>query len=551
MTRVNPRSKISRRALLKGSALATGAFFVGGRVSRAMQVGVPASPPTTPWLWPLAFSPHAVPLPPGVLPNPLPIPENHQRWDEFEPVKYYDMPIGEGLHFAHPQLPGSLASCYNNMLPGPTFVARYGEPMFVRWRNQLPAVIQGFGNCDVITHVHNGHHASESDGFPADMYGPGFFKDHHYPNIYAGGDPAEAKSTLWYHDHRLDYTAQNTVRGLAGFYILFDQHDSGDENDPNPDAFRLPSGIPNGNDVANKFDIPLVLTDRSYTPAGNLTIDPMNMDGLLGDKFLVNGRIQPYFNVQRRKYRFRILDGGPSRFYDLWFSNGMNFQVIGNDGNLLPAPITQNHHVLSVAERVDIIVDFSQLPANVTELYLVNRQEQTDGRGPSGVTLPMSQANQLLKFNIMPAPTPVPDPSRVPAVLKPMPAMNLPVARRRTWVFGRQNGMWTVNNLLFDPSRCDAYVKQNTAEVWTLKNGGGGWAHPIHIHLEEYHLLERNKRPVVSGSERARKDVFRLGAGEEVKIYCKFRDFLGRYPMHCHNTLHEDHAMMVRFDIIP
>jgi hypothetical protein len=146
---------------------------------------------------------------------------------------------------------------YNGVVPGPTFIERYDVPILVRFRNELPVNHVGFGLPSVITHLHNAHVAAESDGFPLDFYEPGHYKDHHYPNILAGydafpprGDEREALGTLFYHDHRLDFTAPNVYRGLSGFYLLFDERDSGNERDPNPRAFRLPSG---------PYDVPLVL----------------------------------------------------------------------------------------------------------------------------------------------------------------------------------------------------------------------------------------------------------------------------------------------------
>jgi FtsP/CotA-like multicopper oxidase with cupredoxin domain len=535
----NQETKITRRKAIKQSALLGSAFLIGGKAT-SLADDPPPSPATTPWVQPLSFPPSADNFLVPAL-NPLPIPANHQRYSEFIPTHFYDIPVTEFDFKAHPSLPFSKMWGYGGAYPGVTFSAPYQRRMMVRFRNQLPVSPEGFGNPDIITHVHNGHHASESDGFPADFYGPGFYKDHHYPNILAGNDPKEAKCTLWYHDHRQDFTAQNTYKGLAGFYILFDELDSGNENDPNPNALRLPSGL-------GQFDIPLVFHDRRFDPNGFLYFDHMTLDGILGDKWLVNGRVQPFFNVQRRKYRFRLLNGGPSRFYEFWLSNSMDFKIIANDGNLLAAPVTVNRVLVSVAERMDIIIDFSQLPATTNTIYLVNRAEQTNGRGPTGDRLPMNEADRLLRFNIQPGT--VNDPSQVPAVLRQQPAMDLPVAKQRLWEFDRKNGMWTVNNMLFDESRVDALVKRDTAEIWTLKNKSGGWSHPIHIHMEEYRAISRNgQTPPVH--EQGRKDVFRLGPNEEVKIYMKFRDWLGRYPMHCHNTIHEDHAMMIRWDIIP
>jgi FtsP/CotA-like multicopper oxidase with cupredoxin domain len=544
---------MSRRRFVGGTALATGAFAIISRSARAQVtpgIGVDFnSPATTPWVWPLAFARHAVPLPAWKRLDPLPIPAAHQRYDEFAPVKFYDMTVSECLSRPHPQLAASPATAYQGSVPGVTFMGRYGEPVLCRVRNHLPASMQGFGSSDIITHVHNGHHASESDGWPGDWFGPGQFKDHHWPHIYAGGDWREAKGTLWYHDHRMDYTAQNTYRGLSGFFLLFDHLDSGDENDPSLDAFRLPSGVPDGSRWRGCYDIPLVFTDRRYDPNGRLVMDVMDMDGHLGDKYLVNGRVQPYFEVERRKYRFRLLDGGPSRYYLFAMSNGMSFQHIANDGNMLPNPIETDFVDLGVAERADIVVDFSQVPEGVNELYLVNRRLQVSGEKPTDTILPLAESGQLLKFIIRPE-TGVPDNSQVPSSLRPLPEMDTPVVRTRDFRFDRRNGMWTVNGNVFDHNRTDVTFKRGTAEIWRISTSGG-WAHPVHMHMEELRILTYNRKPVDSGVLHCRKDVFNLYPGDEMELYVRFRDWLGRYAMHCHNTVHEDHAMMVRFDVVP
>lgn len=98
--------------------------------------------------------------------------------------------------------------------------------------------------------------------------------------------------------------------------------------------------------------------------------------------------------------------------------------------------------------------------------------------------------------------------------------------------------------------RIDASIKKGAGEVWTLQNNSGGWDHPIHIHFEEFRILSRNGG-AVPPHEKGRKDVVWLGRNQEIKIFIRFRDFVGRYMMHCHNTIHEDHGMMVRWDIVP
>ena len=148
----------------------------------------------------------------------------------------------------------------------------------------------------MTTHLHNAHNPSEADGNPVRLLSRGPFCDQYYPNALAGfnstnqpnGDINEALSTLWYHDHRVDFTSQNTYKGLFGFYCLFNQFDTGNDDT----GFRLPD-FP-------QHDIPLAFADKVFDPqTGQLVFDLFNLDGILGDKFLVNGVIQPFLNVSR------------------------------------------------------------------------------------------------------------------------------------------------------------------------------------------------------------------------------------------------------------
>jgi FtsP/CotA-like multicopper oxidase with cupredoxin domain len=142
-----------------------------------------------------------------------------------------------------------------------------------------------------------------------------------------------------------------------------------------------------------------------------------------------------------------------------------------------------------------------------------------------------------------------PDNSRIPSSFRPAPEINLSeVKAQRTFRFERSGGGWAVNGRIFDANRIDAHVKQNTAEIWTIQNNSGSWSHPVHIHFEEHRILSRNGIAPPTW-ERGRKDVIRLHPNEEVKIFMRFRDWTGRYPMHCHNTVHEDHAMMIRWEL--
>jgi FtsP/CotA-like multicopper oxidase with cupredoxin domain len=483
--------------------------------------------------------------------------------------------------------------------PGPTYQAFYGTPQLTRNINSLPPTTQfnntGFGMPQVTTHLHNAHNPSESDGNPCDFYPSGNFCDQYYPNVLAGfnstnppnGDINESLSTLWYHDHRVDFTSQNTYKGLAGFYCLFNQFDTGNEET----GFRLPS-FP-------QFDIPLAFADKVYDPEnGDLVFDLFNLDGILGDKFLVNGTIQPFFQVSPRRYRFRLLDTGPSRFYEFFLTDLANlsannqYYLIGTDGNLLPHPIQVSSVRIGPAERVEIIIDFSQFAGKT--IYLENRLNQVNGQGPVAVDsqlfpqnsanteclnlqvpvtapngspntsaiLNAGQGNLIMQFQVT-GPK-VPDNSVNPAT-KPtfyqLPSTNVDPRIVRTFKFDRLNGQWSINGQFFDCGYGNGgtggestemfrfTVQQNSVEEWLLMNLSGDWTHPVHIHLEEHQILSRNRVPPTVATDLGRKDVTQLHPNERVQLFFRFRDWLGKYPIHCHNVVHEDHAMMALWHV--
>ena len=545
----------SRREVLKyGLATAT---LSGVSTRRAgADDGVPKSPiATKPFVEALPIPSIKVPVnvdptPDGscvkqLAPGTLASPGTHQFMEraDFKPRFAYESHVKENpSHSFHPAIgPVTRIWGYDGVFPGPVFHAKYGESIMVRFFNELPANHVGFGIPSISTHLHNGHTASESDGYPGNFFDSGTCWDNLYPNVLNGftaspetNDPREAMGTLWYHDHWQDFTAQNVYAGLAGGYLLFDDLDCNDET--NTDGLQLPSG---------KYDVLLAFGDKVFDADGQLVYDFFNLDGILGDKMTVNGKIQPYFEVELRKYRFRMLDGGPSRFYAFALSDGTPLIQIANDGNLMSAPVARPYVTCGVAERHDVIIDFSKY-ADGSKVYLVNRAEQFDGRGPTGKLL--TPGDPLIEFRVT-GNLPL-DPSLVKPSLREQPPIDLTqVVTRRRFEFNRSGGSWTVNGRAFNDDRVDASVKRNTREVWTLKNGGGGWSHPVHIHMEEFRLLSFNGRPPRSYEDR--KDVMVLGPDDEAEIFFNFRDYLGRYVMHCHNVVHEDHAMMIRFDLVP
>ena len=488
----------------------------------------------TPFIEPLWIPPVAQPV--EAL-DPPPVPENHQMYDDYPPVHLYDVDVRQSTWQFHPDLPPSTTWGFNGFPMGETYVARYGEPFLVRYRNNLPLDGDGtgYGKPEITIHLHNAHTASESDGNPNNFFPPDTFWDNHYAMILAGDDNRETLNTLWYHDHRGDFTSQNTYKGLTGFTIFYDDRDSGDENDPNPRAFNYPSG---------EYDVVLQLADKKFinTTAGkDMWMDIFNTDGFLGDQITVNMKVKPYFEVARRKYRFRGLDVGPSRFYNLGLSDATPITVIANDGNLLPRPQVMESVQIGVAERMDFIIDFSQYEIGDV-VYLVNRTDQTNGKGPTGIILDHDEADKILEFRIT---RDAVDNSRVPEFTRSIPRIQEDeIVATREWVFDNENGIWTINGQAFDPSRVDAVVQKGTAERWIFRNTAQDWEHPVHVHFEEHHVeLLNGRRP--PKYEQGRKDVSVLGPNDEIQVVFRFRDFVGSYPIHCHNTVHEDHAMML------
>ena len=562
-------AKLSRRELIKMGLITSAGLLVPKRGLSARwrnpRAGIPddnpASPLTRAFVEPLPIMPIKQPVA-SLNPAPTVTPDTaagegrtrpHQALTLFPPQKLYQVTQKAAQVRMSPDLPAQTIWGFDGIIPGPTYIARYGEPILVRNVNSLPTNNGGFGLPSVTTHLHNNHTPSESDGFPCDFFEIGQFYDQHYPVVLAGfasdhppnGDINESLSTLWYHDHRVDFTAQNIYKGLAGFFLIFNDHDTGDETT----GFHLPSG---------QFDIPMMLTDKVFDSNGQLFFDLFNLDGILGDKFLVNGKIQPFLHVHPRRYRFRWLDSGPSRFYQIFLTDLNNlsahnmFWQIATDGNLMPMPVQIESARIGVAERVDVIIDFSQFAGKT--IYLENRLEQQDGTGPTGDILPAGGGNLLLQIIVdLPA---VADNSVDPAThpqFYSLPSTTPAPRVTRTFDFDNSNGGWTINDRFMDCNEPRFTVQQNTVEHWILINSSGGWQHPIHIHFEEFQILSINgHRPPTSPLvQTGRKDVVRLEFDTTVELFFRFRDFLGRYPLHCHNTVHEDHAMMLRWDIAP
>ena len=494
---------------------------------------LPRSPAVTPFVSPLPVPKVKQPVDPSTLSGgPAPV------FNDGLPTKYYEITARQAAVqiFPGPNAKPTIIWGYDGLYPGPSLTAGKSGRSIVRHHNQLPV--------NTIIHRHGGHNPSSSDGsalFAEQIVpstpGTDSFRDFLYPN------DDDVGATNWYHDHDIDFTGHNVYMGLAAFYLL---------NDEIEDLLNLPGGPgdvpPSPQDYP--FEMSLVFQDRLFDANYQLVYNPFDHDGFLGDTFLVNGAIQPKMRVYNRKYRFHVLNGSNARFYQLSLSNGMPFHVIATDGGFMKQRVDVSNFRMGMAERMEFILDFSTVKPG-TSVVLNNIMQQSGGRGPDGVDA--TKPTPLMRFDVEALPTGVRDNSQNPLLLR----TDLPVfdPREATQTinleFNRSDGAWQINGKFFDPTRIDYTVKLNSTVIWNLKNGGGGWYHPIHIHRNQFFMLSRNGRPPAP-IEQGLKDVFVLAGGDQVSVITKFTgdNCVGPYSFHCHNVEHEDMRMMGTFNVV-
>jgi spore coat protein A len=559
--------------------MVAGLLFVGGAVQ------------SQPLLDPLSLVKYLDPLP-----NPM---DNVlSPTGTLNGMDYYEVSVTQFTQQLHGQLSPTTLWGYNGTYPGPTFEVQRNDPIKVKWVNDLRdsngipldhflpydttthGAESSFPQARIVSHLHGGVVEPESDGFPEHW----FSADPNAPNNGLGGPSSNSalytyhngqpSSTLWYHDHAMGITRLNVYAGLAGFYLLRDEAEA---------ALNLPGG---------DYEIPLVFQDRKFYADGQLfyprgpgDLDPGvsdPLDGLdlnvfpssasvvphfLGDVNLVNGKIWPYLEVEPRKYRFRMVNGANSRFYDLQLDAGVSgtlpFYQIGSDGGLLESTVNRSQVLMAPAERIDVVVDFSSLDPS-SEVILRNFgpdgpfESSTAGHTPADP----DTTGQLMKFRVVPLTQT--DTSSLPTSLVAVdriPESEAVVTRQLDLVeevdeYGRpklllDGAKWT------DPTT--ELPLQGTTEIWEIRNNTVD-AHPIHLHLVQFQVLDRMVRPAGGGDpntsvpedyELGWKDTVLVNRRETVRVIAKFEDFDGLYVWHCHLLEHEDHEMMRVYEVVP
>jgi spore coat protein A, manganese oxidase len=502
----------------------------------------------------------------------------------------FDVTMRQIRQKLHKNLPSTTVWAYNGTYPGATFEVRSGQPIAVRWKNDLPSThllpldptLHGdeppTPAVRTVVHLHGAKVLPESDGYPEAWFTNGFgqtgpffeTRTYHYPN----DQPA---TNLWYHDHALGITRLNVYTGLAGFYFIRDAVE---------DSLNLPSGA---------YEIPLLIQDRMFNNDGSLfypvqapgadpdpRVPPVWIPEFFGDTVLVNGKVWPFLEVEPRKYRFRMLNGSNARFYHLTLNEadadgvangrpGPAFHQIGTDGGLLPAPVTLTDLLIAPAERYDLVIDFSGADGKFFVL-----SNDANAPYPGGdPTIPVPPVVMLFKVT---KPLAGRDRSSLPRTLASVPALN-PATATKTRdlvlseldsagdnpIVGLINAEWS--------APVTETPKAGSTEIWRIINTTGD-AHPIHVHLVQFQILDRQPfdtnsypasllftgpRVAPDPNERgAAKDMVKSFPGEVVRIIAKFdlptgtpvrRGDKFRYVLHCHILEHEDNDMMRPYDV--
>ncbi len=412
--------------------------------------------------------------------------------------------------------------------PGPMFEAERGIPSKVKWVNNItspfflpvdptihwanpnnvampsapfetfpPGYSQAQTSVPLVTHLHGSETESSYDGTPDEWFTASGIHGAEYTTYeptdsnaavyyYPNAQPA---ATLWYHDHALGLTRINVMSGLAGFYILKDSNASVDTIAP-----LLPTGL---------FEMPLVIQDRTFlsdgsmwfpTVGNNPDTHPYWFDAFLGNTIVVNGKVWPNMNVSRGQYRFRLLDASNSRFYFFSLINtqtndSIPFVQIGSDGGYLKSPVTMNNLTMGPAERADILVDFSSLPAGTTVLL--------KNSGLTGGPSEQSTVGQIMQFTV------TSDlgfrPNTLPTLLNPtlngseFPNLPSPTKNRILTLY-RNNGPSGPIDMLLNGQSYDGVISENpvigTTEDWKIADLTDG-VHPIHLHLVQFQIVSR------------------------------------------------------------
>jgi FtsP/CotA-like multicopper oxidase with cupredoxin domain len=369
---------------------------------------------------------------------------------------------------------------YVRTSPGGTFEGKKFIPIHVKWRNKL--------NIPVSMHIHGGEAPPKYDS----LYEGNQGGDKEEFQIYINNQEAAA---YWYHGQNDKSKVDYNNSGLLGFYML---REAKNDNRNNYGHMDLPT---------SKYEYPIIIQDCSFYTDGSY-ISPLQKTNTsdtkttlvsegryFGDTIMVNGKVWPNLDVERRQYRFYILNGSNSRFFNLKLSNDMNFTVIGGDGGLLPSPVNSNAILLGPGERTDVLIDFSRLPTG-SKIILKN---DANAPYPFGDSPDIETTGQILRFNIPECEAISISPMKLPDKLCDQPSMPLNLRQRVRIISDDIES--TENPIILDRQIYDSTItiepKIKSTEEWCFVNLTSK-AYPIYIEQAKFKIINRQDIDIVS-----------------------------------------------------
>ena len=441
---------------------------------------------------------------------------NYVAPDENADPAIYEVTLtaGEGWIQLRPEPePKTRMMVFNGQYPGPTLKATIGQRVKVNVKNTFPEAIN--------VHFHGMVIEPEHDGGPWNTISPG--QTHTYTWIAKDTYPM----TGWYHAHSHGMTHIHTPRGLVGGLLI------ADPNEPIPPAYG---------------DHMLILSDQKFTADNQLPPDTEfdRFNGREGDHVFVNGQEKPVFTMKTGEiHRFRVLDGGPARYYKI-AAPGMDMWQIGTDGGLIERPVKQNSILLGVAERAEILLQAPMTPGT----YKLQSLPYDRGLG-----LRESFTRDLMTIKVVAGTVDQPAIASLPNPLRTIAPINLAGARHRHFELGSESiggcmKHYVINEKSFDPLRVDNVAKIGDTEIWTIDNKSGNWDHPMHLHSVQFQILDIDGQPPAF---RAWKDVMNLPRSSRGRFAVRYNEdeFPGIFMFHCHILQHEDDGMMTHIMVDP
>ncbi|WP_341320136.1 multicopper oxidase domain-containing protein [Solibacillus sp. FSL H8-0523] len=387
---------------------------------------------------------------------------------------------------------------YNGNFLGPVLRLEQGQEVTIKLTNDLPE--------PTTFHWHGLEVAGDArDGGPHAVIEPGVTETIQFT-------VNQQAATLWYHPHPMGYTAKQVYKGLAGLLYI---------EDATSKSLHLP------NDYAIN-DFPIILQDRTLLDGELVYEEVANTMSTLGDTVMINGVVNPALTAPKEKVRLRILNGSNALTYYLKFENDMPFQLLATDGGFLQEASELTKLTLGAGERVEILVDLTQVEGNT--LALLNNDTVLMPINITGDAKEIQYDKELTTFD-------VPD----------------EIAQQEPTKSITMEGMtenFLLNGQSFDPDRIDLRQKQGVTEIWEIENiitDEGAMAHPFHIHGTQFLVISVNgKTP--DASMQGYKDTITVQPMDKVRIAVRFPE-KGIYMFHCHILEHEDVGMMGQIEI--